>query len=140
MDISRWKHFFTRILDPWFQPSWVSPTFQPLGSTGPPFLVIIKFSFALRSSGNNGTKRAQDKSSPPSTRISNHKTVQNGDFPGGLVVKNLPSNAGDAGWIPGQGSKILKCHGAAKAAATESTGPRACTPQLERSPQTTTKT
>ena len=28
------------------------------------------------------------------------------DFPGGPVVKNLPSNAGDAGLIPGQGTKI----------------------------------
>ena len=28
------------------------------------------------------------------------------DFPGGPVVKNLPSNAGDTGLIPGQGSKI----------------------------------
>ena len=29
-----------------------------------------------------------------------------GDFPGGPVVKNLPSDAGDMGWIPGQGTKI----------------------------------
>ena len=29
-----------------------------------------------------------------------------GNFPGGPVVKNPPSNAGDAGSIPGQGSKI----------------------------------
>ena len=29
-----------------------------------------------------------------------------GDFPGGPVVKNLPSNAGDAGAIPGRGTKI----------------------------------
>ena len=29
-----------------------------------------------------------------------------GDFPGGPVVKNLPCNAGDAGLIPGQGTKI----------------------------------
>ena len=29
-----------------------------------------------------------------------------GDFPGGLVVKNLPYNAGHVGWIPGQGTKI----------------------------------
>ena len=29
-----------------------------------------------------------------------------GYFPGGPVVKNLPSNAGDAGSIPGQGTKI----------------------------------
>ena len=27
------------------------------------------------------------------------------DFPGGLVVKNLPANAGDMGSIPGQGTK-----------------------------------
>ena len=29
-----------------------------------------------------------------------------GDFPGGPVVENLPSNAGDTGSIPGQGTKI----------------------------------
>ena len=29
-----------------------------------------------------------------------------GDFPGGPVVKTLPSNAGGAGLIPGQGAKI----------------------------------
>ena len=28
------------------------------------------------------------------------------DFPGGPVAKNPPSNAGDAGFIPGQGTKI----------------------------------
>ena len=28
------------------------------------------------------------------------------DFPGGPVVKNPRSNAGDMGWIPGQGTKI----------------------------------
>ena len=28
------------------------------------------------------------------------------DFPGGPMVKNLPCNAGDAGLIPGQGTKI----------------------------------
>ena len=28
------------------------------------------------------------------------------DFPGGPVVKNPPSNAGDAGLIPGWGTKI----------------------------------
>ena len=28
------------------------------------------------------------------------------DFPGGLGIKNLPCNAGDAGLIPGQGTKI----------------------------------
>ena len=29
-----------------------------------------------------------------------------GDFPGGPVVKNPPSNAGDAGSIPGWGTEI----------------------------------
>ena len=29
-----------------------------------------------------------------------------GDYPGGPVVKNLPSNAGDTGSIPGWGTKI----------------------------------
>ena len=29
-----------------------------------------------------------------------------GDFPGGPVIKNPPSNAGHAGWIPGWGTKI----------------------------------
>ena len=29
-------------------------------------------------------------------------------FPGGPVVKNLPCKAGDAGSIPGQGTKISK--------------------------------
>ena len=29
------------------------------------------------------------------------------DFPGGPVVKNLPSNIGDMGSIPGQGTKSL---------------------------------
>ena len=28
------------------------------------------------------------------------------DFPGGLMVKNLPSNAGHVGSIPGQGTMI----------------------------------
>ena len=34
-----------------------------------------------------------------------------GDLPGGPVVKNLPSNAGDAGLIPGQGTKIPRAAG-----------------------------
>ena len=38
---------------------------------------------------------------------SRHGQIQmNWDFPGGPVVKNLPSNAGDAGLTPGQGTKI----------------------------------
>ena len=34
-----------------------------------------------------------------------------GDFPGEPVVKNLPSNAGDVGSIPGQGTKIPHASG-----------------------------
>ena len=33
------------------------------------------------------------------------------DFPGGLVVKNLPSSAGDTGSILGRGTKILHAAG-----------------------------
>ena len=33
------------------------------------------------------------------------------DFPGGPVVKNPPYNAGNAGSIPGQGTKILHATG-----------------------------
>ena len=32
-------------------------------------------------------------------------------FPGGSVVKNLPTNAGDAGWIPGLGRHPGGRHG-----------------------------
>ena len=35
------------------------------------------------------------------------KVVAKRDFPGGLVVRKLPSNAGDAGSIPGWGTRIL---------------------------------
>ena len=34
------------------------------------------------------------------------KKEKNWDFPGGPVVKNPPSNAGDAGLIPGRETKI----------------------------------
>ena len=36
------------------------------------------------------------------------KNSLNGDFPGSLVVKTLPSDAGGAGWIPVWGSKKSK--------------------------------
>ena len=61
-----------------------------------------------------------------------------GDFPGGPVVKNLPSNAGDTGSIPGQGTKIPH--------ATWQLSPRATTTELMRlkkracMPQTTEPT
>ena len=34
-----------------------------------------------------------------------------GDFPGGLVIKNLPFNAGDMGSIPAWGTKIPQAKG-----------------------------
>ena len=46
------------------------------------------------------------------------------DFPGGPVVKNPPYNAGDAGLIPGQGTKIPH--------AVEQLSPHATTTELER--------
>ena len=39
-------------------------------------------------------------------RKARFKEAENLDFPGGPVVKHLPSNAGDAGSIPGLRSKI----------------------------------
>ena len=64
-----------------------------------------------------------------------------GDFPGGPVVENPSCNAGDAGLIPGRGTKIPHATGqlSLRATTTEPAHSRACTPQLERSPRTTTK-
>ena len=77
------------------------------------------------------------------------------DFPGGAVVGSLPTNAGDAGLIPGVGGshmpqsdwahapqllslrskagepKLLSPH----AATTEARAPRACALQQEKPPQ-----
>ena len=36
------------------------------------------------------------------------------DFPGGPVIKNLPSKAGDTGSIPGRGTKIPHANGKTK--------------------------
>ena len=55
------------------------------------------------------------------------------DFPGGPVVKNLPPNARDSGWISGQGTKIPHAEGqlSLRATTTELThlNQRALTPQ-----------
>ena len=78
------------------------------------------------------------------------------DFPGGPVVKYPPSNAGDAGLIPGWGTKIPHAAGQLSTHATttepnslqlesphavtiEPTCSGARAPQLERSPPATTK-
>ena len=53
---------------------------------GVPSMCCCCFSFGRRTSLVNGWKW--------------------GDFPGGPVVKNLPSNEGHVGLIPGRGTKI----------------------------------
>ena len=62
-----------------------------------------------------------------------------GDFPGGPVVKNLPSNAGDAGSIPGLGIRFPHAVGWLGSCATTvelaCLSERACVPQLQ-SPRT----
>ena len=53
-----------------------------------------------------------------------------GDFPGGSVVKNPPSNAGETGLIPGWGTKIPHAEGQLSlcTATTEPVGSGAHTP------------
>ena len=47
------------------------------------------------------------------------------DFPGGPVVKNPPSNAGDVGSIPGRGTKIPHAgHLSPRTTTRESTQPK----------------
>ena len=66
------------------------------------------------------------------------------DFLGGPVVKSPPSSAGDAGSIPGWGTKIP--HSAGQLSLCAATREPVChnyrahTPQLERSPPATMKT
>ena len=64
-----------------------------------------------------------------------------GDFPGGPAVKNPPSSAGDAGSIPGWGTKTPHAAGqlSPRAATTEPTHSGAHAPQLERSPHAAMK-
>ena len=58
-----------------------------------------------------------------------------GDFPGGPVVKNPPSNAGDVGSIPGRGTKIPHATGHLSLGATTSElallNERACCRKLQ---------
>ena len=55
----------------------------------------------------------------------------------GPVVKNLPANAGDTGWISGSGTKMPPATGQLSlcATATEPTGPEAHALQQEKPPQ-----
>ena len=59
-----------------------------------------------------------------------------GTSPGGPMVKNPPSNAGDVGSIPGRGTKIPHAAGqlSLHAATTEAVRSGTHVPQLERSP------
>ena len=43
--------------------------------------------------------------------LSIFKTILTWGFPGSSVVKNLPANAGDSGWIPGSGRSPGRGHG-----------------------------
>ena len=58
------------------------------------------------------------------------------DVPGGPVAKNLPSNAGDVGLIPGWGTKIARTTGQLSPSATT----REPTPLLLEKPTHATKT
>ena len=53
-----------------------------------------------------------------SFRIFLFKNMKTWDFPGGPVVKDLPSNAGDVGSIPGWGTKIPHATGQLSLCAT----------------------
>ena len=79
---------------------------------------------------------------PKCSSIENWIKKSGKDLPGGPVVKNLPSNAGDAGSIPGQGTKVPHVAGqlSLRTATTEPSHFGAHAPQLERSLHTTTKT
>ena len=75
-------------------------------------------------------------------KTNNNKYQQGwGDFPGSPVVKNLPSNTGDSGSIPGRGTKIPHAAGQLRprATTTESECSGALAPQLERILCTATK-
>ena len=52
-----------------------------------------------------GAKRPRATSSGVSESPGGFSTLW--DFPGGAMVKNLPSNAGDAGLIPDRGPRAL---------------------------------
>ena len=60
----------------------------------------------VQSWSNPGTKIPQVVRCGQKKEKKIHKDTDLRDFPGGPVVKNLPSNAGDMGLIPGQGTKI----------------------------------
>ena len=50
--------------------------------------------------------QGQRKSKRETRKIRCLRNQSKGDFPGGPMVKNPPSNAGDVGSIPGRGTEI----------------------------------
>ena len=75
---------------------------------------------------------------PPRSLSTVPSRNDNRDLPGGPVVKNLPSNAGDMGSIPGRGIKIPHAVGQLSLCTTTRER-KSRTLQLERSRHTATK-
>ena len=69
--------------------------------------------------GSKRTTKKLPKVVSKTSSINRHDSSNKGclrGFPGGPVVKNLPSNAGDTGSIFGQGTKIPHAAGQTKPA------------------------
>jgi len=66
------------------------------------FFLSVFYNFFLQ------TAYTYFKHSKITTKLKNMKALIKSlqDFVGGPVVKNLPTNVGDARWIPGWGTKI----------------------------------
>ena len=61
------------------------------------------------------------------------------DFPDGPVVKNLPANLGDMGFIPGLGTKISHSAGQLSLGTTTTEPTHSRAPATRKSPPTATK-
>ena len=62
-----------------------------------------QYKTSLYNSNYERSKREKNKKREILNKIKNIYILSCSDFTGGSVVKNLPSNAGDVGSIPGQG-------------------------------------
>ena len=60
----------------------------------------------IRKAYNSTAKKKKQKKNKKKTLKNSTYKWANGDFPGGPVFRNLPSNAGDTSLIPGQETKI----------------------------------
>ena len=84
------------------------------------------FVSGLQFSGENNVPQLHGINVSESQRmlLSKNRNLQKNthrDFPGGPVVKNPPSNAGDVGSIPGRGTKIPHAVGQLNPCALEPT-------------------